>query len=292
MLTGYTGAFHLTALRYAMRTGRPVIFRGETTDHAVHRNRVKSILRDCFLARLYRKCFRLLYIGVRSKEHFVRLGSDESKLLFSPYCVDVDSFRPDERTRDELRNKTRERLAVAPSEYLLLFSGKLSFRKGPDLLLDGIELLPAVLRKRIAVAFVGSGHMERDLKARCSHLPEIHFIGFKNQSCLSEYYHAADLLVLPSRFGETWGLVQNEALHHGLPAVVSQCVGSAPDLTLNGITGETFLEGSAASLSQAIERAVRLIGQPEVRTACRRQAAAYSVAEAARGICSAYAAVC
>ena len=42
------------------------------------------------------------------------------------------------------------------------------------------------------------------------------FLGFRNQRELSPYFHAADLFsYLPSLWGETWGLVVNEALHHG-----------------------------------------------------------------------------
>jgi glycosyltransferase involved in cell wall biosynthesis len=115
-----------------------------------------------------------------------------------------------------------------------------------------------------------------------------HFAGFQNQTQLSPYYHAADLLVLPSRDSETWGLVVNEALHHGLPCVVSDAVGCAPDLIAAGSTGEVAVAGSINSLAAAIRRATPLTGRSEIREACRRHVTRYSVSDAAEGIARAY----
>jgi len=105
----------------------------------------------------------------------------------------------------------------------------------------------------------------------------VEFAGFKNQRMLSPYYHAADLLVLPSQHSDTWGLVVNEALIHGLPCVVSTAVGCAEDLVIPGRTGEIFDVGSRSSLVAALGRAADLTGRADVREACRTQAARYSV---------------
>jgi glycosyltransferase involved in cell wall biosynthesis len=47
---------------------------------------------------------------------------------------------------------------------------------------------------------------------------------------LGSFYALADGLVFPSRQGETWGLVINEALQFGLPVLVSDHAGCARDL--------------------------------------------------------------
>ena len=84
--------------------------------------------------------------------------------------------------------------------------------------------------------------MRGTLVELANHTPKVRAImaGFQNQTQLSRFYHAADVFVLPSRVGETWGLVVNEALHHGLPCVVSDRVGCAPDLVIPDETGEIF----------------------------------------------------
>jgi len=82
-----------------------------------------------------------------------------------------------------------------------------------------------------------------------SHLPSATFAGFKNQSELPACYVAADCLVLPSDGGETWGLVVNEAMACGLPAIVSDAAGCAPDLIDEGETGFTFPVGDTTQLA-------------------------------------------
>ena len=80
----------------------------------------------------------------------------------------------------------------------------------------------------------------------------------------------------------------NEALHHGVPAVVSEAVGCAPDLIEPGLTGEVFETGSVESLRAALQRAAALVDRRDVRDACRARVADYSVERAARGIAEAY----
>jgi glycosyltransferase involved in cell wall biosynthesis len=125
-------------------------------------------------------------------------------------------------------------------------------------------------------------------KAKSLGIPDPVFVGFQNQTQLSRFYHAADLLVLPSRHSETWGLVVNEALHHGVPCVVSSAAGCAIDLVKPGETGEVFEAGSSTALSAALERARPLIGQLGVREACRAHVSNYSVEAAATGIAAAF----
>ncbi len=104
---------------------------------------------------------------------------------------------------------------------------------------------------------------------------------------MSPYYHASDLLVMPSR-NETWGLVVNEALQHGLPCVVSESVGCSPDLIEPGITGEKCAANSVVSLTLAIQRAFVLMERWDIRKKCREKVEAYTMEKAAEGIAKAY----
>jgi glycosyltransferase involved in cell wall biosynthesis len=117
-------------------------------------------------------------------------------------------------------------------------------------------------------------------------------VGFQNQSRLSAFYHASDVLVLPSRSDETWGLVVNEALHHGLPCIVSDAVGCAPDLIVQGTTGDIFATGSVPGLADALQRCLRLADDEDVRHACRSRVNGYSLERSAAGIARAYFAAC
>jgi glycosyltransferase involved in cell wall biosynthesis len=293
LLVGYSPRFHQVAWFEAYLSRKPLLLRAETTDHAIQRSSLKGWLRDQVLRRLYTHCQRLLYVGQRSSQHFRRLGCPAEKLVFSPYCVDTTPFELGEPARAHLRSMTRRTLRIDPDHRLLLLSGKLVHRKRPDLLMRAIKQLPDALRERIHVLALGSGEQQPALERLAQETPQVAMtcLGFQNQSRLSAYYHAADLLVLPSESGETWGLVVNEALHHGLPCVVSDAVGSAPDLVRPGVTGEVFESGSIPALASALERAWPLIGQTPVRDSCRAMVDGYTVERAAEGIANAYEAV-
>lgn len=293
LLTGYSPSFYRSAWIAAWRARRPLLVRAETTDHARNRGAAREWTRTAALRLLYRSCTRLLYVGRRSHDHFKRLGIPGEKLVFSPYCVDSTAFDPTEESRARRRAATRESLGVGDAEYVILFSGKLSQRKAPDLLLRAVRSLLPEIRDRITVAFLGSGELQGKLEELACALPKVaaHFLGFQNQTQLSPYYHAADLLVLPSLHSETWGLVVNEALHHGVPCVVSDAVGCAPDLVEPGVTGEIAATGSAESLAAAIEKALTLVGRTEIRSRCREKVSGYTVDKAAQGIAEAYWAV-
>jgi glycosyltransferase involved in cell wall biosynthesis len=232
----------------------------------------------------------VLYIGERSLQHYQRLGVPDTKLTFAPYCVDTASFACDETSRAKLRGVVRGELGLADTDLALLFAGKISERKGPDVLLRAVKEVPEALRSRMCICFLGDGQLKGQMEGLAAAAPavRVRFLGFQNQTQLSRYYHAADLLVLPSQRGETWGLVVNEALHHGVPCVVSEAVGCAPDLVRPGVTGHVFETGSTSSLARALSESFALVGNAATRERCRQQVSRYTVHEAARGIAHAY----
>ena len=96
------------------------------------------------------------------------------------------------------------------------------------------------------------------------------------------------MLLLPSRYSETWGLVVNEALHHGLPCVVSEAVGCGLDLIKRNQTGNVFKTDSISNLSQAIYETLNLCHSEEIAKNCTQLINNYSVANAADGIKQSY----
>jgi len=289
LIVGYALLFHQVAFYWSWRARCPILFRADTSDHAPKRGPVRAWLRDQILRWLYSRYEKLLYIGQLSHEHFRRLECPEEKLIFSPYCVDTTSFRCNEEARMHIRHAMRRELHIQEGEQVLLFSGKLIPRKGPDILLQTVKYLPSGIRQGTVLLFMGEGSLKRELEKEAKNLSpmKIRFLGFQNQKFLSDYYHAADLFVLPSR-SEVWGVVVNEALHHGVPCVVSKAVGCAPDLIEPGVTGEIFETGSAQSLASALMRAFPLMGRVEIRKKCREKVAGYTVEKAAQGIAKAY----
>lgn len=287
---GYSSPFDRHFLRRAIFARTPLLFRAETTDIALQRNAVKQLIRDVFLKTLYSRCARVLPIGLNSRNHYRRLGVPESKLVDSPYCVDERVFQTDDSTQAEHRCAVRQRLGIAPNAVVLAYSGKLATRKGVDLIGAAIRRLPGILKGRIHLLIIGDGELRESLGGDWSSgvdpIPAS-FVGFQNQRQLSQYYNAADLFTLPSRRGETWGLVVNEALLHGLPCIVSNRVGSHPDLVVSGETGEVFRSEDTSSFAECILR-VEGWRSSTTRSRCQSRAASYSVDRAASGIARAY----
>jgi glycosyltransferase involved in cell wall biosynthesis len=283
LLTGYWPIFHLHGFYHAIGSTRPILFRAETTK-ANSTKTLKRSLRDAFLKHLYRRCTRLLPIGKSSYQHYRELDCAEEKLIFSPYCVDTQPFRCSESDRSRLREATRSELGVAADRILLVFSGKVYEHKRPRLILEAIRLLPQHIRQRIELLVLGSGPDLEEVLADARREPAIRVIctGFLGQLQMSPYYHASDLLILPSK-SETWGLVVNEALHHGIPCVVSDAVASGPDLLHAGKTGE-FASATGAGLADAISRALSLTGSATIRARCRLAVSNYTVDHAAGGL--------
>jgi glycosyltransferase involved in cell wall biosynthesis len=114
-------------------------------------------------------------------------------------------------------------------------------------------------------------------------LPPASFPGFKNQSELPAYYAAADVLVLPSE-SETWGLVVNEAMACGLPAIVSDAVGCAPDLIEEGKTGFTYPVGDVDALAGRLAALAEMkLAGHDFAPALAEKMRVYSVEAAVRG---------
>lgn len=187
-----------------------------------------------------------LPIGIANAAYYDAFGPQTTPRARAPYGSG-SQFPPGNDT--DRRAEARKRFGIAEGEFCFLFVGKLVAKKRPA------DLLAAAERTRerpgMRVLMVGSGVEEDRLRDMAGNTlrEQVVFAGFVNQSEMPLAYEAADCLVLPSDEGETWGLVVNEAMHFGLPAIVSDRVGCAPDLVSNGVTGWTFPCGNVERLA-------------------------------------------
>lgn len=285
LLTGYSPNFHRQAFLAAQLRRIPILFRAETTDHT----NPPSWLRDQLRAWFYARCRFLLPIGTRSFDHYRRLNCPQERLIQSPYCVDESTFRCTEADREEHNRQVRQELDIAADRTVVLFSGKLSTRKGPQVLVEALGALPDQLRRQVLLLLLGQGALKGELQTQARDKDvDLRLVGFQNQSRLSRYYNTANVFCLPSLTGETWGLVVNEAMLHGLPCVVSDAVGCAPDLVLPGQTGAIAQAGDVTALATALQECIRLAGRPETANLCRTTVARFSTDAAAAGIATAF----
>ncbi|HTA76994.1 MAG TPA: glycosyltransferase, partial [bacterium] len=91
--------------------------------------------------------------------------------------------------------------------------------------------------------------------------------GYIQYNQLPTYYGLAKVFILPSTT-EQWGLVVNEAMAAGLPVLVSEKCGCAPDLVKNGVNGFQFDPYDQEKLSDLM---IRISGQKAKLNAMGKQ---------------------
>jgi glycosyltransferase involved in cell wall biosynthesis len=269
VVPGWALRSYWQAVRACRRHGVPVMVRGDS-QLGSQRKSVVRLAKAVAFSHLLRRFDGFLYVGQRNREYLMHYGAPADRLFFSPHCVDNDAFAAAGSGAQRAQGRRR-----------VLFVGKLIDRKHPA------DLLHAVARLRdeaVQVAFAGSGELEAELRqiAAASSV-DADFMGFVNQSKLPAVYGSADLLVLPSDGQETWGLVVNEAMACGTPAIVSDAVGCGPDLIDAGRTGATFPFGDTAALAAAI-RDVLSFDPDRTRRHLAAKMEQYSPARAAAAI--------
>lgn len=181
-----------------------------------------------------------------------------------------------QRTRT-LHNSTQTTAKIAPVDFdgrrplRVLMLGRFNGWKGQDLLVEAIKLLPqgSVIVRVVGGEYRGSGH-----KARVAELIDNALL--RDSICLEDfasdttaYYEWADVVVVPSRKPEPFGLVAIEAMASGRPVVAAKH-GGLTEIVEDGISGWLFEPNCPSSLASCLSQAST---SPEYLTS--RGAAAY-----------------
>ena len=117
----------------------------------------------------------------------------------------------------------RRGYAIGPLDPTVLFAGRLTVQKCPDLL---VEAIPMILRyyPRTKFVFAGDGDMRGHCEQRARQLGVAHacrFLGWRGGVDLVNLYKISDVVCVPSR-NEPFGITVLEAWSAGKPVVASQ----------------------------------------------------------------------
>ncbi|UCC30844.1 MAG: glycosyltransferase family 4 protein [Phycisphaerales bacterium] len=137
----------------------------------------------------------------------------------------VDVGRFDNRVNGQA---VRRRCGVGVNDPTVLFAGRLTSQKGPDLLLDAVSGLRRQHR-RARFLFAGDGDMREELEHRARKLgvtPAVRFLGHQTGRDLLGLFKAADMVCVPSR-NEPFGIVILEAWSARRPVVATRNGGPA-----------------------------------------------------------------
>jgi glycosyltransferase involved in cell wall biosynthesis len=211
-------------------------------------------------------------------------GINRERIFLRHNGVDAPAMLPE-------RGKFRTSQGIPLDAKLVLFLGRLSTKKSPDLLLEAFFLLPAPGAGRI-LRLVFAGPDESGMKMRLSQMAgrlgitsRVLFCGPLFDAAKWEAFRDADVFVLPSQ-NENFGNTALEAAAAGTPIVVTENCGVAP--LLAGIAG-LAVPHDARAISQAIER---LLTEPtlhaQLTAGCKETAAQLGWEEPARKMESLY----
>jgi glycosyltransferase involved in cell wall biosynthesis len=270
-IQGWQVAAYWQAVREARSAGVEVWLRGESNDLAPQppwKRTLKRVRNEW----LFRRVDKFFYIGEANRRLYEKSGVVKARLYPAPYAVDNERFAMQAATLRPRRATLRKQWGIPEDAFCVLFCGKFIAKKRPlDLVAAARSLIEKGALSKLHLLFVGSGVLGPELRRACrvvsdtdgqltsprvegskhdSALPPASFAGFLNQKEISQAYVAADCLVLPSDYRETWGLVVNEALASGVPSLVSQECGCAEELSGCG----TFAPGDISMLSSKLVR--------------------------------------
>ena len=188
-----------------------------------------------------------------------------NKTVYMQNGYDPERFYPEAVTQEQVLTW----FGIRPLKRLVLFTGKLTYFKGVDVLLDATRLYEGEHPGEIVTLVAGDGELSYQLKKQAEDniLKHVNFLGYLDISQLRGLYSAADVSVVPSR-REPFGLVAVEALACGSPVVATN-QGGLPDI-VNDEVGSLVDVDDALGLSAAIQRELYRPDRPERgRTAAR-----------------------
>jgi glycosyltransferase involved in cell wall biosynthesis len=237
-VNGWNNFGSLIAANCCLRRGIPMVVMSESSRQDESRTWWKEAIKrrmvDLFSAALVG--------GKRHVEYLVELGMPRERVVVGYDVVDNDHFRQNAGEIRRQRSEVRQKYAL-PENYFLASARFIEKKNLPTLVQAYAEY-----RRRSEIAakmpwdlvLLGDGPLRETLNSQLSTLnlnEHVQLPGFKPYDELPVYYALANTFVHASTT-EQWGLVVNEAIASGLPLIVSNRCGCAPEL-VNG-NGFTF----------------------------------------------------
>lgn len=254
IVNGWSYSSTLMAIFFGKLFGKEVWLRAESPlNQELHKSKLVIFLKKIFLKEILFNLFvsKCLYIGIQSKRFFEFYGVPQHKLVFTPYSVDNAFFIEKKKELKKRNLPTRLDLGLPVEKKIILYCGKYIPKKRP---MDLIKAFHLMNDGNCALVMVGEGGLRNEMEQyiNSEKLQHVYLTGFINQSLISNYYAVADVFVMCSGLGETWGLSVNEAMNFEKPVIVSETCGCCEDLVEYGENGYTFKEGDVKELSDKL----------------------------------------
>jgi glycosyltransferase involved in cell wall biosynthesis len=212
------------------------------------RSKIKKIFYNLIIGkRIIRNANCHIAIAANEINHFQAYGVESKRVAIIPNGINADDFQG----KDNYGFRMKYGLGNDP---FIMFIGRLNSIKGPELLLEAFLNVRDRL-KAFQLVFVGpDGGLLAQLQDRVTEVgvsDRVHFIGYLYGVDKSHAYHAADLVVIPSR-QEAMSIVVLEAGITGTPVLITdQCGFDEVDRVGGGIVVPASVDGIQQGLIEA-----------------------------------------
>jgi glycosyltransferase involved in cell wall biosynthesis len=236
-IPGWGSVAALLALEWCRKKNVPTLVMSASTEV----DESRSWWREWLKSQVVRQFNAGIGGGKPHVDYFVRLGLSRNTTFVGYDVVGNDHFSQGADTARSQVERIHANKSI-PSHYFLN-SSRFIEKKNLARLIDAYAQYQKIAGTDAwHLVVIGDGPLRTEVENHISRLnlqPYIHLPGFKQYDELPEYYGLAGAYVQASTT-EQWGLVVNEAMASGLPVLVSDRCGCAPDLVHTGINGYTF----------------------------------------------------
>lgn len=225
-VTGWAWFSHLE-LMHAFEGGRvKLLFRGDSHLLDGGQSGPRWWVKREVLKHIYRWPTMFLATGQANRDYYHVFGVSDDRLIPCPHSIDVARFAAP--GFEEEARRWRTELGISPDRVVVLFAGKFETKKRP---IELMQVLQRIDSGKCVCVMVGDGPLKAQVDSIANQRPDLfRVLPFQNQSRMPITYRLGDLFVLPSAFGETWGLAVNEAMASERAVLVSDKVGCAEDV--------------------------------------------------------------
>lgn len=210
---------NIIAYRAVRKAGIPYVFSAMGALPIVYRSiQIKKIYNLLYGRRIIKNADALIGITKSECRQYKSFNVNESKIHWIPNAIDLEEYSCD-MGNGIFRNKYN----IPKGKKIILFLGRLSHIKGPDILLDGFINARSHL-KDAALVFVGPDYgMEAELRKKASEAGmngAVLFCGPLTGDMKRAAYADADIFVVPSR-QENMSIVAVESCASETPVVIT-----------------------------------------------------------------------
>lgn len=199
----------------------------------------------------------IIFVSERIRKEEIKANRAPINSIYIPNGISLEKY-------GNKSNNLRKFFGTPSSSDVAVFAGSLEYRKGIDILIKSLFLLPDDL-PHFELWIAGSGPLENEMRQLVKSLKKnvtVRFLGYRED--LPEVMANANWFVFPSR-NDAQPIVVLEALASGLPCIVSS-VGDLPLIVENGVRGWITSKEDPQELANLI---AKMVTSPEIQKQMR-----------------------